>query len=209
MPGSNPFKSASSLRLKIPLSSSKRRNRALARAADALSGLFQGPAVGIAFRPSLTAFRGKLLSDRPKGQPVHAATYLRKRRVILELALLDDPDELTRILGHELFHFVWVRLGNPARRSWETELQAELQRHARGELGWSAEIRKRNLTPLDIQRRTRQWREYACESFCDSAACFLLNTDRHPEFTLAKRYRSCRAAWFRKQQLLGCGRISI
>ncbi|MGH9663241.1 MAG: hypothetical protein ACRD9L_02315, partial [Bryobacteraceae bacterium] len=209
MPGSNPFKSASLLRLKIPPSSSKRRDRALSRAAAAVSELFQGRAVEIAFRPSLTALRARLLSCQPKGQPVHAATYLRNRRVILNAALLDDPHEFARILCHELFHFAWVRLGNPMRGSWEAVLQKELQAHARGELGWSAEVRKENLADADLRCRTRRWREYVCESFCDSAACFHLNLDGHPELTLAGRYRRRRAAWFRKQQLLGSERISI
>lgn len=128
--------------------------------------------------------------------------------MILDSALLDDPAEMARILGHELFHFVWIRLGNPVRRSWENVLEAEFEARARGELGWSAEVRKRNLRAGDLSRRTRRWREYVCESFCDSAACFLAAAD-HPEFTLALRYRRYRANWFRNRQLLGGKRISI
>ena len=180
----------------------------MAHAADALSRLFQGDSVEIAFRPSLTAMRGRLLSGQPRGEPVHAATYLRRRRIILDSALLDDAPELARILVHEIFHFVWIRLGNGARRSWESVLEAELRARARGELGWSAEVRKRNLRAEDLSRRTRRWREYVCESFCDSAACFHA-APGHPELTLARRYRGYRTNWFRNRQLLGGKRIPI
>ncbi len=57
-----------------------------------------------------------------------------------------QPRELARILVHELFHFAWVRLGNPARRSYEALVREEWKRRARGELGWSAESRKRALS---------------------------------------------------------------
>jgi hypothetical protein len=94
-----------------------------------------------------------------------------------------------------LFHFVWLRAGNPVRQSFETLLSGETRR---GELGWSAEWRMGVLTPADVQGRSRRWREYCCESFCDTAAWLYSGVRRHPEFTLAARFRRARRVWFRK-----------
>jgi hypothetical protein len=89
-----------------------------------------------------------------------------------------------------------VRAGNPLRRSWERHLKTELAAHARGELGWSAEWRKDDLKPADIRLRSRQWRLYCCESFCDTGAWLYSGVARHPEFTLAARSRARRRDWF-------------
>jgi hypothetical protein len=126
------------------------------------------------------------------GQEVHAATFIRKRRIVLDSVLLTSRDELGRILVHELFHFVWVRLGNVQRRSYEAAVRQELEARARGELGWSAEMRKRTIEA----RAGRVWREYVCESFCDTAAWLYSEIRQHDEFTLAPRFRMRRAAWF-------------
>jgi hypothetical protein len=135
--------------------------------------------------------RSGLLSD--KGAEVHAATQMRERRIFLDPELRGA--ELRRIVVHELFHFIWLRLGNPARREWEALLMAE---KARGELGWSSEWRKRELTPRDRLDRSRKWREYACESFCDTAAWAYAGLTRHDEFTLGLKARGQREAWFRR-----------
>ena len=132
---------------------------------------------------------------------------MRLRRIVLETELLDRPRELWRILLHELLHFAWVRLGNPERRRWEEVLRAELAAGARGEVGWSAEHRKRDLRPDDWLKRTRRWREYACESFCDSGAFCLAGLRRHVESTLAGRFLARRRRWFRN--LSAGGRILI
>jgi len=71
----------------------------------------------------------------------------------------------------------------------------------RGELGWSAEWRKSKLTPLDRRERTRKWREYCCESFCDTAAWLYAGVRTHAEFTLAAAGRAERREWFRKSGL--------
>jgi len=118
--------------------------------------------------------------------------------MVIDEALAADREEFARIFVHELFHFVWLRLGNGKRRSFENVLVRELRREARGELGWSAEWRKRKLAPADWINRTRRWREYCCESFCDTAAWLYSGTRRHAEFTLAARFRAARRAWFRK-----------
>lgn len=158
-----------------------------------------GRPIRLTFRPRLIARRGKLVSDDASGGAVvHAAAFLRKRHVILESSLLASRRNLSRILVHELFHFAWLRLGNRRRRSWEQLLASEFRRHARGELGWSAEIRKQRLTAEDAAARGRRWREYACESFCDSAAWLFSTSGAHAEYTLAPRHRELRRRWMRQ-----------
>ncbi len=116
--------------------------------------------------------------------------------MVLNGELRADAGELSRIAIHELFHFVWIRLGNPVRRSWEDLLRCQLKQGARGELGWSAGQRLRGLRPGDLQRRTRRWREYVCESFCDSAAWAFGILRNHEEFTLEAACRAERRRWF-------------
>lgn len=129
----------------------------------------------------------------PQGAEVHAAAFLRRRELILDEALRGSPRELSRILVHELLHFAWMRVGNTRRKSWMQLLREELDCGARGELGWSAEWRKqRSPAP-----GSRAFREYACESFCDSGACFFSLARGHAEFTLKGRFRERRRAWFR------------
>lgn len=120
---------------------------------------------------------------------------LRRRLIYLESALLGNPRELRRILIHELFHFVWLKLGNTLRRRWEDLLRREVLAGARGELGYSAEWRKQTLARRAVRFRTSRWRQYACESFCDSAAWWFLRPAPHEEFTLAKRWRARRSRW--------------
>jgi hypothetical protein len=130
------------------------------------------------------------LSDR-RG-PVHAASFLRERRITFDCTRAEFP----RIFVHELFHFVWVRLGNQIRRDWEAMMLREREAGAQGELGWSAEWRKQALAESDATRRNARWREYCCESFCDTAAWAYSGTLRHSEFTLAPHFRAARKAWF-------------
>ena len=87
-------------------------------------------------------------------------------------------------------------LGNRVRLAYEALMEGELAAGARGELGWSAEWRKSALRPADRRRRSRHWREYCCESFCDTAAWLYSGLARHGEFTLAARFRRRRRAWF-------------
>jgi len=148
--------------------------------------------------PALTADGRRLYSNRAHGEPVYAGSFIRKREIVLDQELERQPRELARILVHELFHFAWVRLGNPTRRSYEALVREEWRRRARGELGWSAESRKRRLS--NSRMRTSQsppWRDYLCESFCDTAAWIYSGVRQHPEYTLAARHRNRRAAWFR------------
>jgi hypothetical protein len=102
---------------------------------------------------------------------------------------------------------VWLRAGNPLRRSYELLIENEMLHQAWGELGWSAESRKQALRAAERLRRSRRWREYVCESFCDSAAWVFAGLRSHEEFTLMLRYRHARRAWFRRA--LATAEISI
>ena len=127
---------------------------------------------------------------------------------MLDSQLEREARELNRILTHELFHFAWVRLSNAGRYSYEALIRKEWSSNARGELGWSAESRKLRLGRNSWRaRRRKQWSEYLCESFCDTAAWLLSGVRRHPEFTLAKRYCDRRAAWF--EETFRAGKIPI
>jgi hypothetical protein len=157
----------------------------------------EGRSVALRFVPALTADRRRLYSNRPCGQPVYAGSFIRRRQIVLDQELERQPRELARILVHELFHFAWVRLGNPARRSYEALVREEWNKRARGELGWSAESRKRVLLKGSLHTDSSSWRDYLCESFCDSAAWIYSGVRRHPEYTLAARHRNRRAEWFK------------
>jgi hypothetical protein len=145
--------------------------------------------------PITVSVLDELLAGR--NRPASAAASIPARKIMIESALFGQPAELRRILIHELFHFVWVRLSNPGRWSYEALLQRELASHAGGELGWSAEHRKRALPDDAPLKRSRRWRDYVSESFCDTAGWWFGEPKTHPEFTLARRHRDRRAAWFR------------
>jgi len=134
---------------------------------------------------------------RPSLGPHLAAASIPNRVILLDSEVL-RPSEFERTLVHEIFHFVWVRLSNDLRWDWERTLANEFESHARGELGWSAEWRKKKLASRDMHRRARAWRLYACESFCDTAAWRFAGLRRHEEFTLAARFRGLRRAWFQQ-----------
>lgn len=154
-----------------------------------MSGLpaLTGSPLLVSVLPVLTAHRGKLLSGHPKrGTPVHAASFIRRREIVLETELLDKAD-LPHILVHEIFHFVWVRLGNSLRRSYAALVEEEQRNKARGELGESALVSKR-LAPDS--------RDYLCESFCDTAAWLYASATPRLHASLAKRWRLRRGAWF-------------
>jgi hypothetical protein len=147
--------------------------------------LFDGRKVTIRYRADLRD---------TAGNPAHAATFIRRRLIVLDPGLKKRPREHRRILLHEHFHFAWVRLGSPRRRAWEAYLAAEWDSGARGEAGWSAEWRKQKLADGDIAKRSLRWRDYCCESFCDTAAWIAGGVDS--EVTLGKARRRARLAWF-------------
>lgn len=117
---------------------------------------------------------------------MHAATFVRRREIVLETQLTRKPGELRLIAVHEIFHLVWARLGNPTRRAWAALLEAEATARARGELGESSSVKKSRVCS----------RDYICESFCDTAAWLYAGVRRSRHFTLAARWRKRRRAWF-------------
>jgi hypothetical protein len=164
----------------------------------------EGSHIRIRFRRALTASGGKLLSNADRGKPVHAASLIRKREIVLDTALRSNRRELARIFVHELFHFAWARLGNQRRSSYGQLVRRELAARARGELGWSAEEMKERLKGTEDGTR---WRAYVCESFCDTAAFLYAGCKRHDEFTLSPKWQRRRARWFRES--LGGQTLSI
>ncbi len=137
---------------------------------------------------------------------VHAAAFPRKRRLVLERSLRADPSELRRIAVHEIFHFVWVRLSNAQRAEWNSLLAAQT---TPGELGWSSEWRKNALLSKGFVQNGRAWREYICESFCDTGAWLYAGLRRHEEFTLGSAERGARKGWFAALLRHRQGRIRI
>lgn len=154
-----------------------------------------GPGITVTGSPIEVRYSAKLRDTA--GNPAHAATFIRQRLIVLDRELRKNPQEHRRILLHELFHFVWLRLGNPKRREWERLLRSEWSARTRGEAGWSAEWRKQELTHPDLRHRTRKWREYCCESFCDTAAWLISGTPN--EVTLAAGRLAERRVWCAKQ----------
>lgn len=136
----------------------------------------------------------------PAGTAVYAAAFLRERKIILEEALLSNPPAFRLILLHELFHFVWLRLGNNARRAFSGLLLEERQRGARGELGESSAVKKQLLTK---GAGDWLWRDYVCESFCDTAAWRYAGVDESDDFQLSRCWRKRREAWFEAAEQRG------
>ena len=155
----------------------------------------RGMPVRVEYRPKLTAWRGQLLSKSHKGDVVYAGCFIRKRRIVLDAGMLRTPKVLERIFVHEVFHFVWSKLNHATRHSWDTLIRSEMERGVRGEFAWSAESAKHRVTAQDIAGRTRRWKDYLCESFCDTAAYCFGNTRPHSEMTLAPVVRRSRRMW--------------
>lgn len=95
---------------------------------------------------------------------------------------------------HELFHFIWPRLSNSLRHDYQCLLRGELEAGAKGELGESAAVRK-----TAFLARSNCWKEYACESFCDTAGWLYARVPRFEEFRLARRWKAERLHWFRER----------
>lgn len=188
-----PVGEATALPLRLPPSLCPATARRLVSLAGALP-LAGGP-IRISFAPELHIYRGRLRSGAGPGTAVHAASFIRTRKMVLEPELCRQPDELARIFTHELFHFAWPRLGNPRRRRWEQLLLEERREHARGETGWSSQWRKEVLSRRQLNVHSRLWRDYLAESFCDSGARCYSGVESHPEFTLAPRFLLRRRRW--------------
>lgn len=168
--------------------------RAVAHALTRMPALTGRP-IRLDVRPHLTAHKGKLLSRSSSGTPVYAGSMLAKRIITLDECLLRTPNMLARIFVHEIFHFVWWRLGNPARLAFEEVLRAEWFRRVKGELGWSAESLKLRLADTDVKLRNRRWRMYVCESFCDTGGYTFGSSRQTVELTLDHAARPLRRKW--------------
>jgi hypothetical protein len=155
--------------------------------------MLAGEPIEVSFRAGLTCSRGKLYSKTNSGTPVHAGSDIRRREMVIDTDLVRHSPELARIFVHEVFHFVWVKLGNQRRRAYEAILNREIDERAKGELGWSAEMLKAKLTASDRKNRSTPWRCYSCESFCDTAAWLYSGLTHHKEWTLGQVYRRRRA----------------
>jgi hypothetical protein len=166
---------------------------------DCFAGLQQltGGPIHIRFESPLTAHRGKLLCNQAdRGAAVYAASFIRKREVVIDSELVQRPSALRLIFIHELFHFVWMRLGNRSRSEFSELLADEYMHRARGELGESAAVKKEQLKDRDCLTSSRRWRDYVCESFCDTAAWSHSDMKQNAAFTLASRWRKRRELWF-------------
>lgn len=129
---------------------------------------------------------------------MHAASFIRTRHIVLEQQLLQHPRKLASILVHELFHFVWPRLGTQTRASFEALIAAEMAASARGEIAESARVAKENLLPADQLLRTGRWREYVCEAFCDTAAYGYARLAPGRRNTLGNRWIRKRLDWLER-----------
>jgi len=149
----------------------------------------------------LPAFDGKPVRVAVKRSlgSYHASSCIPRRAILLDAGVLAQRGEFERILVHELFHFVWVRLSNATRRDWERVLLGEMKQRIAGELGWSSEWRKKSLGAQSASKRDGRWRRYACESFCDTAAWMFAGIRWHDEFTLRSGAREIRRRWFARQ----------
>ena len=155
-----------------------------------------GGSIHVSTGRSLMAHRGHLVRDSSRGSAVYAAAFLRDRKIILEAGLLSNSQTFRLILVHELFHFVWLRLGNRARGEFDRVLRREWKSGARGELGESAGVQKAKLRQTSAGVSSRHWRDYVCESFCDTAAWLYAEVEDGSSFTLAKGWRERRNSWF-------------
>jgi hypothetical protein len=60
---------------------------------------------------------------------------------------------------------------------------------------------KQKLQKDDRGDRSRRWKDYVCESFCDTGAwCFGI-AKRYSENTLAREHRATRRKWMRQHLL--------
>lgn len=195
------FNPSSSSHSRLPRSNKdlfRFRGTAPERVFDRLPVLKAQTRIHVSFRPNLTAYKGKLLSKSPHGDAVYAGSFLRKRKIVLDEVMLRTPRVLERIFVHEVFHFVWSKLGARLRASYEQIVKDEFAAGLEGELGWSAESMKQQMTRADRLRRTRRWKDYVCESFCDTAGWLFGTASRYSEMTLGRPERDVRRRWFRE-----------
>lgn len=159
---------------------------------------FEGKPIEVSYLDAPRSRRGKLVDGGEHGFALDGCSFIRERRIVLASYLRDKKAEHDRVLLHELFHFVWVRLGNPARREYERIIRAEYQAGVGGELGWPSLEAKTRLRTGPKDRNDPLWRDYLCESFCDSAAWLMLERPRSNNVTLPPRSRQPRVRWLER-----------
>ena len=97
------------------------------------------------------------------GDEIFAASFLARREIVFALELLDDASALVEVFAHEIYHFVWRRLGNVERANWAALLGGEaVPKHA----GLSSQLR---FETFQNSGKDRHWKDYVCEAFCDTA----------------------------------------
>lgn len=122
----------------------------------------------------MRAHRGKLSFGPGPGNEVFAASFLARREIVFDAELLGHAPDFVSIVTHEIYHFVWRRLPNAERSAWGEILRAELRpRHA----GLSSRLR---YTAYCEGKSARQWKDYVCEAFCDTAAALTSPTAKIP-----------------------------
>ena len=133
---------------------------------------------------------------------MYAASFIHERRIVLESEVLHHPKTLPLIAIHEVFHFVWTGLGNRARHEYKELLRREWEHRAKGELGESSSLKKERLWPAGLDwLSSHAGRDYACESFCDTAGALYSGVAESDWFTLAPRWRKRRERWFQERFL--------
>lgn len=142
------------------------------------------------------------MSKGSRGRPVYAGSFLRERRIVLEDSLAAQSATLRLIFVHEVLHFAWWRLGNGSRSSFGKLLAGERAARARGELGESSQVAKDNYQSGPSAGSSQLWRDYVCESFCDTGAWLWAGVEDHDSFQLAARWKAKRSTWFRALPLL-------
>ncbi|MEJ1930137.1 hypothetical protein WDZ92_07605 [Nostoc sp. NIES-2111] len=118
----------------------------------------------IRFASRLRAHRGKLEFGPGPGDEVFAASFLTRREIVFDEALLSHAPDFLNICAHEVYHFVWRKLANADRLAWHNLLQAEKRPQHAGVSSRVAYERYRQ------RPHSRNWKHYLCEAFCDSAA---------------------------------------
>lgn len=162
-----------------------------------------GRPITVTYRPRLTAYKGRLLSESSKGKSVYAGSFLRRRTITLDDCLLRTPRVWERIFAHEVGHFIWSRLPAALRESYTQLVHGEIRQGERGELGWSAESIKLRLLPADPLLGNTRWKNYVCESFCDTAGWVFGSARTYAELTLPAGLRELRRDWCRAHLLQG------
>jgi hypothetical protein len=133
----------------------------------------------IRFAARLRAHRGKLEFGPGPGDEVFAASFLSRREIVFDEALLSHAPDLVNIFAHEIYHFVWRKLSNADRAAWQELLQSEkrpLHPGLSSRLAWN----RHRESPT-----AAKWKHYLCEAFCDSAAAL-----SSPHSVLASKRRA-------------------